>query len=73
MQISIKPRRLDKMLNLIAELSWEDQKFLRLMEKERQRRVAIISYHFHFEKEINIGQTTGYKQKCGYMVQREGS
>ena len=30
---------------------------------KRQRRMGIISYHFNFEKEINIGQTTGYKQK----------
>ena len=29
---SIQPRKFGKMLNL--ELSWEDQKFLRLMEKE---------------------------------------
>ena len=31
---AVQPRRLDKMLNLGDELSWEDQKFLRLMEKE---------------------------------------
>ena len=31
---SVQPRKFDKMLNLGDELSWEDQKFLRLMEKE---------------------------------------
>ena len=31
---SVPPRKFDKMLNLSDEMSWEDQKFLRLMEKE---------------------------------------
>ena len=31
---SITPRKVDKMLNFSDEMSWEDQKFLRLMEKE---------------------------------------
>ena len=31
---SVQPRKFDKMLNLSDELSWEDQKFLKLMEKE---------------------------------------
>ena len=31
---SVQPRKFDKMLNLSDELSREDQKFLRLMEKE---------------------------------------
>ena len=30
----VQPRKFDKMLNLKDELSWEDQKFLSLMEKE---------------------------------------
>ena len=60
---SVQLRKLHKILNLSDELSWEDQKFLRLMEKELKRRMATISYKFCFEKEINIGQTTGYKQE----------
>ena len=60
---SVQPRKFDKMLNLSDELSWEDHKFLRLVEKEVKRRMAIISYHFHFKKEINIRQTTVYMQK----------
>ena len=31
---SVQPRKFEKMLNLSDELSWEDQKYLRLMEKE---------------------------------------
>ena len=31
---SEQPRKFDKMLNLSDELSWEDQKFLKFMEKE---------------------------------------
>ena len=31
---SVQPRQFDKMLSLSDELSWEDQKFLRFMEKE---------------------------------------
>ena len=56
---SVQPRKFDKMLNLSDELSWEYQKFLRLMDNKV--RMATISYHFHFNKEINIGQATGYK------------
>ena len=60
---SVQPRKFDKLLSLSDELSWEDQKFLRLREKEVTRRMVVINYHFHFTKEINIDQTTGYKQK----------
>ena len=31
---SVQPRKFDKMLNLSHELSWEDRKFLRLVEKK---------------------------------------
>ena len=70
---SVQPRKFDKMLNLSERLSWEDQKFLRLMEKVWRRKMTTIRYHFHFEKEINIDQTKGYKQEWGYKVWREGS
>ena len=30
----VRPRKFDKVLNLSDELSWEGQKFFRLMEKE---------------------------------------
>ena len=42
-------------------------------KKKWQKRMATISYDFHFEKEISIGQTTGYKQKWGYRVWRKSS
>ena len=60
---SVQPRKLDKMLNLSDGLSWEDQKFLRLMEKEVAKEKGRYQLPLPFRKMINIGQTTGCKQK----------
>ena len=34
---SVQPRKFNKMLNISDELLWEDQTFLKLMEKEMKK------------------------------------
>ena len=60
---AVQPRKSDKMLNLSDQLSWENQKFLRLMEKEVTQEDRRYQLPLPFQKKTNIGQTTGYMQK----------
>ena len=47
---SVEPDKFDKMLNLSDELSWEDQKFLRLMEKEMRKEDGHYQLPLPFQK-----------------------
>ena len=47
---AVESRKFDKILNLNDELSWEDQKFLRLMEKEVTHEDGHYQLPFPFRK-----------------------
>ena len=62
---SVQPRKFNKMLSISISYYGKTKSFLNWLKKKYISRISIINYHFHLKKEVNIGQTKGYKPKWG--------